>query len=629
MLGRLAARLRAYARLHTEVGIWFHPGYGGPWSTQPAPIGHIEPRRGDLVVSRLLAERLIRQRDVRQPELVDPADLARFHSWRYVEEAGNVANLARILGLDPDIIDSDGVTSAFRRAVQGTLEASRSVAKGELRIGINLGGGFHHAEPELGSGFCVFNDVGVAIRALRAAGYEDAIAIIDLDVHQGNGNSVAFERKDDVRIYSVHGSVWSHGQDRVHREIHLRSAVSDEKYLAVLRTTLGPWFEDVRPRLVFFIAGADVLAGDRLGSFQLSLRGVFERDRYVTALARDVGAGLVVTMGGGYSPNAWLTHYNYVRFLLTGAVDIQTETAERAEVFDRASRELDDLELQQNPSDLGLDVTPEELYGDLVRDKRRAMRLLDFYSEQGVETALRRYGIFAKLEERGYEDPQVTLDLRDVDRQRVMLEAEKNDRRHRVLEFVVRRGPLSIPDSDDPPIDCLWAEWLLLQDPEDEFTLARPRLPGQTYPGLGLARDVVQLLIKVCERLGLGGMVDRPAHYHNAVGASPEFHFLDPQVEGRLRALETVLAGTSVAEASWLVENGDVRTAEGDVLKWLPEPHVLPLNDRLRAYFRSEAYRAGVLRATHDVLATHPSIQPGAVGAAPATNSSSAPVVSQ
>lgn len=601
MFERLTRRLRARARLRSDVAIWFHPEYSGPWRSDPPPVGHIEPRRGDLVIDRLMREGLVSARDVRQPELASLETLGRFHPWSYIESSTQPEVLARIFGTEPGLLRSEDLLRSIRRAVGGTVEAARAVVEGPIRTGVNLGGGFHHAEPELGSGFCVYNDIGVAVRTLRAQGWDEPVLVIDLDVHQGNGNSVAFDEVDRVKVYSVHGSVWSHRRDRVHREIHLRGAVTDDRYLAVLRTTLEPWIDEIRPGLVFYVAGADVLAGDRLGSFWLTMNGVFQRDRYVADLARDYGAGLVVTLGGGYSRQAWVTHYNFVRHLLTDETSVEVRTESRREVFDRVARALDPLELQRDEDELSFDLHPDELFGQLTREAP-ARRLLDYYSKHGVETALEQYGIVDKIRVRGYDDIRVDLDLADVRYQRVLVDAISSGEWYRVIELVVRKERLELPDGSGESIETLWVEWLLLQDPKATFSLDRPPLPGQSHPGLGLARDFVELLIKICQRLNLGALVDVPAHYHNGVAASPEFHFLDPEVEGRVRALVTVLAGISVAEGSRLVDEEMVRTGDGEPFRWEPAPHVLAFDPRLKDYFRSSAYRRQVVEATNRCL---------------------------
>lgn len=630
MLRGITSRIKARVRLRADVGIWFHPEYSGPWRNDPPPVGHIEPRRGDLVVDRLLRDQLLSASDVRQAEPIAMEALARFHSWAYLERSTQPDNLARIFGTEPGVLRSEDLVRSIRRACGGTLEAARAVANGRLRTGVNLGGGFHHAEPELGSGFCVYNDIGAAIRTLQAEGWDEPILVVDLDVHQGNGNSVAFEADDRVKVYSVHGSVWSHRRDRVHREIHLHGAVTDERYQAVLRTTLEPWMEQIRPGIVFYVAGADVLAGDRLGSFWLTMDGVLQRDRYVADLAKRHGAGLVVTLGGGYSRQAWVTHYNFVRYLLTDRTSHRLRVESRRESFDRVHRALDPLELQREPDDLNIDLDPSELFGQLNRSSP-ARRLLDYYSKHGIEMALEQYGVIEKVKKRGYEDFRIELELSDLEHQRVLVDGLAWKQWHRIIELVVRPAEIEVPEQPDEKIESLWVEWLLLQDPIASFSLDRPPLPGQAHPGLGLARDFVELLVRMCKRLELGALVDVPAHYHNGVAANSEFHFLDPDVEGRTRALMTVLAGISVPEASRLVDEGSVQTADGEPFEWVTAPHVMAFDERLRAYFRSVEYREKAVRATHRYLqlGLHVQADALAVPLRPTSASTSPPSSSQ
>jgi acetoin utilization deacetylase AcuC-like enzyme len=570
-----------------ELPVWYHPQY--TMGILGMAAGNLQPRRGDFVVGRLEHDGLLRPREVRAPGPVSLPKLALFHPWPYIDACTQPEVLARIFGLQPSEVDVEAIWTSVRLAVSGTVEASRWAAE-RGAVAFNMGGGFHHAEPGQGSGFCLFNDVGVAIQNLRQEGFDDPVLIVDLDVHQGNGNSAAFSAADRVTVYSIHGSVWSHAERPDHREIHLTGPVNDRRYLACLRTTLVPLARRLRPRLMVFIAGADVLAEDRLGTFWLTLAGVAERDRLVHELAGEIGAGLVVTLGGGYSRAAWLAHYNFARYLITGRLRVSTDPVrELRRSFDEVASRLDPLELQGG-DELGLDVSVDELFGELERNPSQT-KFLGYYSRHGVELGLERYGVFDQVRARGFEELQLDIEVSDPQRQVVRVRGSKGEQWYLLMELIVRLRELVI---EGDRFRCLHVDWVLLQDPTASFTLERPRLPGQEHVGLGISTYVTELFVRVCHRLDLAGVVDNPSHLHNGLGAPAGFRFLSPLLEGRARALRAALADVPITEASWAMEEERVVTRDGEVVRWIPGDHILPLREDLREVFERSAYRAEV-----------------------------------
>jgi len=251
-------RRKAHKRLRDQVGLWYHPQYKVDLLVETARVPGIEVARGEKILGTLGAERLIRPTQVRPAPLVPLAELARAHSQSYLEQTARPEYLGRIFGLEAHDIDVDPVLIGQRRQVGGTVEAARWAIQRNDRVAFNIGGGFHHAEPESGSGFCVYNDIAVAIASLRAEGFDKPIAIVDLDYHQGNGNIVAFEDDKTVFTYSIHGSVWSHIEAASDQQFLLRSKVDDETYLKQLRESLPPSLDAIKPGLIFYVAGNEV-----------------------------------------------------------------------------------------------------------------------------------------------------------------------------------------------------------------------------------------------------------------------------------------------------------------------------------------------------------------------------------
>lgn len=191
-------------------------------------------------------------------------------------------------------------------AVQGTINAARmAIADG---IAANLAGGTHHAFADHGEGYCVLNDVGVAVRVLQRDGDIRRALVIDLDVHQGNGTAAIFAGDPDVYTFSIHGErnyPWHKAQSAL--DVGLEDHATDDIYLSVLETYLPHVFEEAQPDLVLYLAGVDVVEGDRFGRLALTREGLHARDRYVLEVVRQRNMPIVLLLAGGYARTPELT----------------------------------------------------------------------------------------------------------------------------------------------------------------------------------------------------------------------------------------------------------------------------------------------------------------------------------
>ncbi len=200
---------------------------------------------------------------------------------------------------------SEGLVRRTLASVGGTLAATKEALAN--RWGGNLAGGTHHAFRGEGSGFCVFNDIAVAIQWLRSTGRVKRAAVIDLDVHQGDGTAQIFQNEPDVMTLSIHCEVnfpFRKQQSKI--DIALTEATGDEEYLKVLGQVLPRVFE-FQPEIVFYQSGVDLLASDALGKLKLSPEGVKARDQMVMSAVKESDLPLVITIGGGYSKPIELT----------------------------------------------------------------------------------------------------------------------------------------------------------------------------------------------------------------------------------------------------------------------------------------------------------------------------------
>jgi acetoin utilization deacetylase AcuC-like enzyme len=247
----------------------------------------------------LLAERLRADGwSVAAAPLATDADLARAHEPAYLDAVARCALDARAerrLGFP----QSEALVRRSRASVGGTVAAARwALARG---LGVALAGGTHHAFADRGEGFCVYNDLVVAARALLDEGAVRRVLVVDLDVHQGNGTAEICAGDERVVTYSMHGARnYPFVKASSDLDVPLDDGLDDAAYLTALERTLPPLFAAVAPDVVLYQAGVDVLDGDRFGRLALSQAGVVARDRTVAALCRDAGTPLATTLGGGY-----------------------------------------------------------------------------------------------------------------------------------------------------------------------------------------------------------------------------------------------------------------------------------------------------------------------------------------
>ena len=189
-----------------------------------------------------------------------------------------------------------------RRSVGGTIAACRAAL--QEGASANLAGGTHHAYAEHGEGYCVFNDVAVAARAMQVEGGARRVVIVDCDVHQGNGTAAILAGDPSIFTFSIHGDKnFPFHKEKSDLDIALPDGAGDDAYLSALESGLHQALEQASADLAIYLAGADPYAGDRLGRLALSKAGLLERDVRVMQACRQVGLPLAVVMAGGYARN--------------------------------------------------------------------------------------------------------------------------------------------------------------------------------------------------------------------------------------------------------------------------------------------------------------------------------------
>jgi len=274
----------------------FHPVYA-----HPVPPGHRFPmEKYELLPQQLLRESIIAESDLFAPEPSDLEPVYAVHQKAYVDRfvSGNLdAKEARRIGF----VQSPLLVERELRLVNGTLEGALKAL--DSGIAFNIAGGTHHAGYDFGEGFCMLNDQAVAAQYLIDKGYVGQVLIIDLDVHQGNGTADIFQQEDRVFTFSMHAQHnYPFHKERSDWDIGLDDGTGDERYLALLEETLPVLLDKVKPGFIFYQAGVDILASDKMGRMACTMAGCRRRDELVLSAARNAGIPLQCSMGGGYSP---------------------------------------------------------------------------------------------------------------------------------------------------------------------------------------------------------------------------------------------------------------------------------------------------------------------------------------
>jgi acetoin utilization deacetylase AcuC-like enzyme len=274
-----------------------------------------------LVRNRLLEEGSITHWNLIEPSLAADKDILLVHEpdyWFRCKSGDLSAAEIRRIGFPW----STALVHRSQASVQGTIEAARHA----LRDGVasNLAGGTHHAFPDHGEGYCVLNDIAIAARVLQRDGQARRVAIIDCDVHQGNGTAAIFAGDPDVFTFSMHGEKnFPLRKERSTLDVNLPDGIGDETYLQLLAQYVPDILREFRPQFVFYQAGVDPHERDRLGKLKLTHQGLHRRDEFIIEECRKAEIPIVTTMGGGYGKDIHDTvegHCNTVRAALRFAL---------------------------------------------------------------------------------------------------------------------------------------------------------------------------------------------------------------------------------------------------------------------------------------------------------------------
>ncbi len=274
----------------------WHPLYA-----HPVPEGHRFPmEKYELLPQQLLHEGTLRERDFFEPQELKEEHILQVHDPSYWEKLRD-GTLSEREARRTGFAYSERLVRRERHIMEGTLlAAEKALAEG---VAMNIAGGTHHAFKERGEGFCLLNDMAIAAAHSLQKGWVQKVLVVDLDVHHGNGTAAILKDEERAFTFSMHGEGnYPMEKPPSDLDVPMKDGSKDEVYLDALQSHYPGLLEKVRPELILYQSGVDVLEVDKLGRLSLSLEGCKERDRIVIQKASEKGIPLAASMGGGYAP---------------------------------------------------------------------------------------------------------------------------------------------------------------------------------------------------------------------------------------------------------------------------------------------------------------------------------------
>ena len=280
-----------------------------------------DSRKYRRIHDALIARGLRRARDFRRPATISHQDLLKVHTREYLRSLKRPEALARILEVPivqrlPGWVVDWRILRPMRYAAGGTLLACRLAL--EHGVAINLGGGFHHAAPGWGGGFCVYADIPLAAKILHDQGKAGKVLVVDLDAHQGNGTAAAFHDWPWAEIADLYQrNIFPSAKEPEDYPLPVSAGMTGAEYLRLVEEMLPEILDAVRPDLLIYNAGSDPFENDPLAGFRLTSNDLAERDLMVVTLASARGIPVAMVLSGGYSAESWRIHTDAIEGILT------------------------------------------------------------------------------------------------------------------------------------------------------------------------------------------------------------------------------------------------------------------------------------------------------------------------
>jgi acetoin utilization deacetylase AcuC-like enzyme len=289
---------------------------------------HVFPsQKFRLIAEKLLKDGIASAAQIVRPQMASDADILRVHTREWVDKLQK-GTLTRSEIMLLEVPYSQELVNAFWLSAAGTILAAGNALRDGF--GCNIGGGFHHAYPDHGEGFCAIHDVAVAIRRMQADGKIKSAMVVDTDVHHGNGTAAIFARDESVFTLSIHQlrNYPAHKPPST-LDLNLEDGVEDAEYLDTLLPAVQESIVRFEPDMIFYVGGADPYREDQLGGLKLTIEGLRQRDRGVFLLAHKRNIPVVTTLAGGYARRVEDTVQIHVNTVLAAKAVVEESAGPR------------------------------------------------------------------------------------------------------------------------------------------------------------------------------------------------------------------------------------------------------------------------------------------------------------
>jgi acetoin utilization deacetylase AcuC-like enzyme len=303
-------KLRSLLRKKNTWVVFSHDYYHGLSGVNQ--IDTIDAMKFKRIRDALVEQKIIRRKKILIPGMVNYHDMGLVHTQPYLKHIQDPAHVSQLFHIYMDTPWDSAILEYFRIVTGGTLLATEYAIRNQGVV-FNLGGGFHHARPDQAAGFCLINDVAIAISKYRKKKSIHKPMIIDLDYHQGDGNLLIFKDEPAVMTYSMHANPWLTITKENNIDIIVPEKSDGQHYLQILQSSLPPAFNNFNPDLVFYIAGSDPYEADTIGDMKLSREEMLVRNLFVFNLVQAQKVPMVILAGGGYGPQSWNIYYDFIK----------------------------------------------------------------------------------------------------------------------------------------------------------------------------------------------------------------------------------------------------------------------------------------------------------------------------
>jgi acetoin utilization deacetylase AcuC-like enzyme len=303
-------KLRSWLRKKNAWVVFSHDYYHGLSGINQ--IDTIDAMKFKRIRDALVEQKIINRKKILIPSMVNYHDMGLVHTQHYLKTIQDPAQVSQLFHIYMDTPWDSAILEFFRIVTGGTLLATEYAVKNQGVV-FNLGGGFHHARPDQAAGFCLINDVAIAISKYLKKKLINKPMIVDLDYHQGDGNLLIFKDEPAVLTYSMHANPWLTVAKENNIDIIVPEKSDGQHYLEILQSSLPPAFNNFNPDLVFYIAGSDPYEADTIGDMKLTREEMLVRNMFVFDLVQAKKIPMVILAGGGYGPQSWNIYFDFIK----------------------------------------------------------------------------------------------------------------------------------------------------------------------------------------------------------------------------------------------------------------------------------------------------------------------------